>query len=166
MTHAPEPFAEGGCGCGEIRYRLMDVPIVVHCCHCHLCQQETGSAFALNAVIETDNLRVEKGAPEIMRRPTGSGAGQEVAVCPTCKTAVWSMFAGAGPQARFVRAGTLDNPALCPPSVHIFTESKLPWVTLPEGAEVFERFYRGADVPRVYGEHGAARWAAVRAANR
>ena len=164
MTHDPEPFAEGGCGCGEIRYRLMDAPIVVHCCHCHLCQQESGSAFALNAVIETENVQLVKGAPETVRRPTGSGAGQDVAFCPSCKSAVWSMFAGAGSGARFVRAGTLDNPALCRPDVHIFVESKLPWVALPAEAEVFERFYRGPDVPRIYGERGAARWSAVRAA--
>ena len=166
MAPDHEPFAQGGCSCGDIRYRLMDAPIVVHCCHCHLCQQETGTAFALNAVIETENVQLVTGSPETAYRPTGSGAGQDVAFCPRCKSTVWSTFAGAGPHARFVRAGTLDQPELCPPGVHIFIESKLPWLNLPEDAEVFERFYKGADVVRIYGERGAARWAKVMAVAR
>jgi hypothetical protein len=39
----------------------------------------------------------------------------------------------AGPAVRFVRVGTIDNPDLCPPDIHIYTSSKLPWVTLPTG---------------------------------
>ncbi|EDP48058.1 conserved hypothetical protein [Aspergillus fumigatus A1163] len=44
---------EGGCACGLIRYRLETQPLIVHCCHCTSCQRETGTAFALNAVIES-----------------------------------------------------------------------------------------------------------------
>src|SRR5678815_867212 len=42
----------GGCACGSIRYQLLDKPMFVHCCHCDDCQRLTGSAFALNAIIE------------------------------------------------------------------------------------------------------------------
>ena len=41
----------------------------------------------------------------------------------------------------FVRGGTLDEPASITPDVHIYTRSKLPWVTLPESAPAFEAFY-------------------------
>ena len=57
-------FAEGRCACGDVRYRLLDAPIVTHCCHCRWCQRESGSAFALNTVIETDRVEVAQGAPE------------------------------------------------------------------------------------------------------
>jgi hypothetical protein len=30
-----------------------------------------------------------------------------------------------------VRVGTLDNPDLLPPDIHIFTESRQPWVQWP-----------------------------------
>ena len=43
----------GGCACGSIRYQLLDKPMFVHCCHCDDCQRLTGSAFVLNAIIET-----------------------------------------------------------------------------------------------------------------
>jgi len=55
---------EGGCDCRTVRYRLQCAPLFVHCCHCRWCQRETGTAFALNAMIETDRMTVLAGAPE------------------------------------------------------------------------------------------------------
>jgi hypothetical protein len=49
---------DGGCACGYVRYRLEDVPIIVHCCHCTSCQRESGTAFAINAVIESSKVTV------------------------------------------------------------------------------------------------------------
>lgn len=153
---------EGGCSCGKVRYRLTSAPIVVHCCNCRWCQRETGSAFALNAVIETDRVEQLGQAPERIDTPSHSGKGQAILRCPACKVAVWSHYAGAGDKASFIRVGTLDDPAACPPDVFIFAESKQPWVVFPAGAEVFPVFYSGKDVPRIYGEDGAARWQALR----
>jgi hypothetical protein len=42
---------------------------------------------------------------------------------------------------RFVRGGTLDDPSAVMPDVHIFTRSKLGWVTLPESVPAFEAYY-------------------------
>jgi hypothetical protein len=155
---------EGGCGCGKVRYRLNSEPIVVHCCHCRWCQRESGAAFALNAVIEADRVELLGAQPERIETPSASGKGQAVFRCPECKVALWSHYGGAGDKADFIRVGTLDDPDACPPDVHIFTASKQPWAVLPEGAEAFEAFYSGKDVPRIYGEHGAARWKALREA--
>lgn len=162
MTHSSSAQADGGCDCGEIRYRLLAAPIVVHCCHCSWCQRESGSAFAVNAVIETDRVELTGGTPETVITPSASGKGQDILRCPTCKVAVWSHYAGVGPKASYIRVGTLDDPTRCPPDVHVFVEAKQPWVVLPEGAEQFSVFYSGKDVPRIYGEDGAARWRGLR----
>ena len=53
---------------------------------------------------------------------------------------MWSEYSGLA-TLRFVRVGTLDDPAAIPPDVHIYVRSKLPWVTLPEGAPNFEAYY-------------------------
>jgi hypothetical protein len=153
---------EGGCTCGKVRYRLSSDPMVVHCCHCRSCQRESGTAFALNAVIEADRVELLGDAPERIETPSDSGKGQAVLRCPHCKVAVWSHYAGAGDKACFIRVGALDDPSLCPPDAHIFTRSKQGWVVLPVGAEAFDVFYSGPDVPRLYGEDGAARWKALR----
>ena len=132
---------EGGCDCKRIRYRLESRPLFVHCCHCRWCQRESGSAFALNAMIESDRVTNLGEEPDLVDTPSNSGSGQKIARCPSCRVAVWSHYAGSGPITRFVRVGTLDQPDLLPPDVHIFTESKQPWVVLPPGTPAFEAFY-------------------------
>ena len=52
---------EGGCDCRRIRYRMTVRPLFVHCCHCRWCQRETGAAFALNAMIESDRVPLLAG---------------------------------------------------------------------------------------------------------
>jgi hypothetical protein len=39
---------------------------------------------------------------------------------------------------RSVRAGTLDDTSWLKPTAHIWTRSKQPWITLPEGDRCFE----------------------------
>ena len=132
---------EGGCTCGQVRYRLTGTPLIVHACHCHWCQRETGTAHALNALYEADRVVHTAGEPELVATPSASGKGQKIARCPTCRVAVWSNYAQAGPAVRFVRVGTMDDPNHCPPDIHIFTSSKQSWVTLPPGARTVPEFY-------------------------
>jgi hypothetical protein len=140
--------AEGGCDCREVRYRMESAPLFVHCCHCRWCQRESGASFALNAMIEADRVTELALAPELVHTPSESGGGQVIARCPKCKVAVWSNYAGAGPLVKFVRVGTLDNPDLLPPDIHIFTASKQPWVVLPEGTPAVAEYYeRGSYWP-------------------
>src|SRR5262245_25938564 len=131
---------DGGCFCGAVRYRLTSEPMFVNCCHCRDCQRQTGSAFVINALIEADRVEWVSGAPEAAPVPTDSGRPHDVFRCPKCRTAVWSDYGRRGVML-FVRVGTLDDPAALPPDAHIFTRSKLPWVTLPAGVPAFEVYY-------------------------
>jgi len=73
---------EGGCACGNVRYRMQRTPLFVHCCHCRWCQRETGTAFALNGLLESAELTILKGEFEITDTPSASGTGQRIARCP------------------------------------------------------------------------------------
>jgi hypothetical protein len=117
----------------------------VHCCHCRWCQRETGASFALNALIESQRVLVLAGTPEVVDTPSNSGKGQRIARCPACRIALWSNYGGAGDLIRFVRVGTLDDPDLFPPDIHIFTASKQPWVLLPPGVAAVPEYYRTKD---------------------
>lgn len=136
---------EGHCTCGHVRYRLTDRPLFVHCCHCTWCRRETGSAFAVNAMIESDRLELLTGRVEMVNTPSASGKGQRIARCPRCRVALYSHYAGSGAILSFVRVGTLTDPAQCPPDIHIFTSTKLPWVTLGDGKPVMEQYYRRSE---------------------
>jgi hypothetical protein len=144
MEHSNRDL-EGGCACGAVRYRLLSAPMFVHCCHCRDCQRQTGTAFVLNALIETDRIAMLAGAPVPLAVPTDSGRPHRIFRCPACQTAVWSEYGGAA-KLRFVRIGTLDDPSMLTPDVHIYVRSKLPWVTLPPDVPTFQAYYRAADV--------------------
>ena len=137
----PPLALEGGCDCRRVRYRMTSAPLIVHCCHCRWCQRESGSAFALNAMIESDRIELLAEPAELVDTPSASGRGQHIARCPHCRVAVWSHYAGAGPLLSFVRVGTLDEPDRLPPDIHIFTASKQPWVVLPPGALAVPEYY-------------------------
>ena len=141
MTVQSDYPAEGGCTCRSVRYRLASGPLFVHCCHCTWCQRETGSAFAINALIESNRVDVVCGQPEPVATPSNSGRGQAIVRCPQCRIALWSHYAGGGSAFSFVRAGTLDDPNLLPPDIHIFTSTKQRWVVLPADVPAVPEYY-------------------------
>lgn len=144
----------GGCDCGQIRYQMESKPLFVNCCHCRWCQRETGASFALNAMIESDRVTLLAGNPEIVATPTASGRRQLIARCPQCRIAVWSNYSGAGKSLRFVRVGSLDLPDHLPPDIHIFTQSKQPWVLLPPDTPAVSEYY---DVEQYWPSESLAR---------
>lgn len=147
--------AEGGCDCGQVRYRLETAPLIVHCCHCRWCQRESGAAFAVNALVEADRVTDLGFPPELFDLPSESGLGQVVARCPGCLVAVWSHYAEAGPMVKFLRVGTLDEPGRLPPDVHLHTASRQAWVRLAD------------DVPALAGDYSReAIWPAASLARR
>ena len=148
---------EGGCSCGAVRYRLGSDPLFTHCCHCLNCQRQTGSAFVINLLIETDRVELLSGEPQPVDVPRDDGSTQTIWRCPTCQVAVYSRYTS--PKVRFVRAGTLDDPSTVEPDVHIFTRSKLDWVALPEEVPAFDVFY---DVKELWPAESLERLEALR----
>jgi hypothetical protein len=82
----------------------------VHCCHCTDCQRQTGSAFVLNALIETDRVQVLQGDTRSFPQPTDSGRPHVIHRCADCGTALWSNYGGRE-QLRFIGALSLYREA-------------------------------------------------------
>jgi hypothetical protein len=136
-----ETIREGGCGCGHVRYRVRGEPIMVHNCHCHLCQRQTGSTSVVNVFTESENVELLSGELASHTVPGGSGNPHTIYRCKTCGTALWSHYPRFGSLMTGFRAGTLDDPGAVTPDVAIFTDFKMPWVTLPEGIPAFAEYY-------------------------
>lgn len=148
---------EGGCSCGVVRYRLTSRPMFTNCCHCLDCQKQTGGAFAINAMIETARIEMLADEPAVIEMPSPSGRGHEIHRCPKCEVALWSNY-GRRTWMRFVRVPTLDEPHAIKPDAHIFTRSKVPWVTLPDDTPAFEIYY---DTSKQWPPESLARLAAA-----
>ncbi len=161
----PKRSHDGGCACGHVRYRVSAKPLIVHCCHCSWCQRQNGSAFAVNALVEADQVEILQGDVVDVLVPSPSGKNQKISRCPKCQVAVWSYYlvmrGGLGDLVRFIRVGTLDDPGQMPPDVHIYTSSKLPWVTLPPDVPAVDEYYVTGEV---WPEESLARWTALVAA--
>lgn len=111
----------------------------IHCCHCLNCQRQTGSAFVVNLLIEANRVQVLAGAPQPVDAPRDEGSAQRIFRCPECQIGIFSEY---GPRAvRFVRGGTFDDPTDIAPDVHIYTRSKVGWVTVPDETPAFEAYY-------------------------
>ena len=77
------PFRlEGGCDCNYIYHRLESGPLIIRCDHCRWCQRESGSAFAIDAIIQQDRVTHLGAEPELMNTPSESGGSQLFARCP------------------------------------------------------------------------------------
>ncbi|WP_323761594.1 GFA family protein [Maricaulis sp.] len=130
----------GACFCGEVRYRLRRDPMFVHACHCRDCRKQTGGPYAINALIERSEVELVSGVPVRHEQATGSGKPHDIWRCGSCGNAVWSDY-GRREVMVFIRVATLDEPERCPPDVHIFTRSALPFTPIPEPARQFPVFY-------------------------
>ncbi len=146
MNDTKRESIDGGCACGDVRYRMAGKPMFVHCCHCTWCQRETGSAFAVNAMIESDNVVLLNGELETIHTASLSGKGQKIIRCQKCHVALWSHYAGEGDTVSFVRVGTLDESHRVPPDVHIYISTKQPWVILPSDKPVFSEYYNAREL--------------------
>ena len=135
---------KGNCACGEVRYQLAKEPMFTHCCHCKQCQHLTGSAFALNTIIENEHIQLLSGKVIKTAGPSEHERPHDIYRCSSCLTAVWSDYGGR-PNYRFVRVGTLDAPGQLQPDAHIFVRSKLDWVIIPENQKAFDVFYELED---------------------
>jgi hypothetical protein len=130
-------------------------PIFVNCCHCRDCQKITGSAFALNAMIEADRLKLLAG-------DDGTSTQGGVMRCAKCCTLLWAEHAQFGAAIKFLRVGTLDAAEEVSPDAHFFVRSKHPWVMIPTDVPAFATLPLEGDPP-LLSPDAAARVEAARA---
>ena len=141
----------GHCPCRGISYTLLAAPIIIHCCHCTWCQRESGTAFAVNAIIETSKVQLStasKGDATIqsISVPSASGKEQQIVRCSRCCVALWGHYAGYK-EAAWVKVGTLERAGEVRPDVHIYTSTKVPWLDLSGGkVPVYAEYYKAAEV--------------------
>lgn len=128
----------GGCQCGALRYRVDAVPSRVYCCHCTECRAQSSSAFGISVIVPPSSVTTTRGQPRIWRRPTASGKVLACAFCAECGSRVWHVNDPAGDEMS-IKGGSLDQPPDLTTAWHIWTQSKLPGVVIPEGATSFPR---------------------------
>lgn len=128
----------GRCNCGDVQYDIKpsDTKLVV--CHCTGCQQQSSSAFGLTMIAPSSAVDHTHGGLRKWTRTTDSGNIQDTFHCATCGSRIFHGNKDKEDSVK-VRVGTLDTPVDLATAVHIWTDSKLPGVILPEGVKSFAK---------------------------
>jgi len=112
---------DGGCACGEVRYRLEEEPFDCGYCHCRLCQRTSGAPVLVFASVHQEAFTVTKGAP---RKRISSDLGERW-FCDKCGTQL--AMRGDDPDLVDFTVASLDDPGAVAPSFHLWTERRIPW---------------------------------------
>ena len=129
LAHPILPM-QGGCICGRLRYEVAQ-PQIVLMCHCHNCQQRTGSAYSLSMLTLRPDFRLLSGETLSRDLPGGHGALHRQHICPECFTRTHTEML-AHSDIINVRPGTLDDPGAVRPIAQIWTSLAQPWAVAPD----------------------------------
>lgn len=125
---------EGGCQCGAIRYEITQDLMGSGVCHCRACQYSTGGGPNSVALAPKAGFKVLKGEPKRYARSGSSGAEVAQVFCGDCGSPLWS-------EAAFpflpVKAGSLDDPSVLEPAIHLWTSKAQPWHRIEPGRPAF-----------------------------
>jgi hypothetical protein len=136
-----QSFHEGGCLCGDIRYKTATEPLRVTICHCTFCQRVTGSAFLVEPIFRSEDVEFSGSKPKTYdHRSDGSHKRVTLNFCGRCATTLYLSFERF-PDFVGLCGGTFDDPNWFdrgPDACrHIFTRSAQKGVVLPAGLGIY-----------------------------
>jgi hypothetical protein len=112
---------EGGCHCGHVRYRIEGPFIHASYCHCRMCQRTTASPVGVYAAIAPAHFRYTANNPRVFH----SSARAQREFCGECGCHI--VFRRKDKDGLAVTVASLDDPSRIEPTLHIWTESRIPW---------------------------------------
>src|SRR5689334_21009935 len=133
---------EGGCLCGDVRYRTLAEPMRVTICHCSFCQRLTGSAFLVEPIFRRQDVAFSGAVPKRYdHRSDTSHKRVTLNFCGRCGTTLY-LDLERFPDILGLCGGTFDDPNWFDRSPekcrHIFTRSAQDGVMLPAGVDTFK----------------------------
>ena len=128
---------EGGCFCGAVRFTIAGEPQAARFCWCRDCQRIASGMATVNVLFDEEAV-VYSGEMTRITRVADSGNTVERGFCMVCGSQMYSRTTQ-GPKLPIrVRAGTLDDPEICPPTTIIWGTSAPSWAPFPQGMTVLQ----------------------------
>lgn len=127
----------GGCQCGSVRYECAAEPVASLICHCAQCQSASGAGCVPLLAVPKDAVRI---VGEVRYFETASDSDHKVrrGFCPTCGSRLFAVNESAT-ELMTILAGSLDDPGLFRPSMHVYTDSAHDWDRIADGLPAFPR---------------------------
>lgn len=115
------PAQEGGCLCGNVRFRIQSAAIDTGYCHCRMCQRNSGAPAVAWTTFPAVSFSWTEAAPATY----ASSPGVQRQFCAACGS--YLVFRKENTSEVSVNTASLDEPASFAPRMHIFIESRIPW---------------------------------------
>lgn len=128
---------EGGCYCGEVRYKAVGEASMRAQCHCRECQYISGGSPVLILAMPAEGFTLSKGETQgFTRSDIESPVTREF--CPRCGTHLLSRVPGM--PLVLIKVGSLDDPSVFEgPEVAFYTIDQQPFHLIADGVARFER---------------------------
>ncbi|MDX1402808.1 MAG: GFA family protein [Kiloniellales bacterium] len=131
---------QGGCLCGQTRYRISAEPVARALCHCRECRLASGAASVAWFVMPVDGFEYVSGTPALFESSPSVTRG----FCPHCGTTLTYQHTSSA-KTIDVTTATLDDPEAYAPVRDVWVEEKLGWEPLDPSRPHFARFSAGAE---------------------
>lgn len=120
----------GSCLCGTVAYQIETAPDRMVNCHCSRCRLSRAAVYASNVFTPVDSLQWTRNADQIRNYRVPEAAAFSTSFCAHCGGLLPAQFERIGRY--LVPVGSLDTPLPIKPGVHIYVDSKLPWLRLED----------------------------------
>jgi len=125
-------IAEGGCLCGQVRYRADAAPTLSMICHCRSCRRASGAPAVAWVTFATDAFALTAGEP----RRFASSDPVRWGFCAACGTSLTYEHA-ARPGEIDVTTASLDDPDAFPPTYHAQLADDVAWLEFGDGLPTY-----------------------------
>ncbi len=115
---------EGGCFCKAVRYAIDEGEYLTANCHCSMCRHIHAAPFVTWIVVPVKHFRYLAEAPQKLE----SSADGTRHFCRACGTHMACVNAG-HPDVIDVSVGSLDTPQAFKPTMDVFADTRLPWIS-------------------------------------
>ena len=122
----------GGCLCGQVRFAVSAEPLQSGYCHCRMCQKNSGAPVVAWVTFPSASFAWMAGRASTYE--SSPRARREF--CAHCGS--YLVFRTRDyPDEVSINTTSLDQPAAFPPRMHIFTESRVPWLHIHDALPVY-----------------------------
>ncbi len=134
MHSDPITLLEGGCLCGQVRYRSSGRPVFVSHCHCQRCRKHSGAVFVTHIGLPVENFIWLQEEPTYWNSSKALDRG----FCANCGSSTCIRYLD-DPSIIVIPVGTLDDAEKIRADRHIMTESKVSWLKIDDDLPRYAR---------------------------
>ena len=125
---------KGGCHCGATRYEVSGTAFDADYCHCRDCQKTIGAPFGAWMDFKREQVRWAGTEPTEYESSKHIRRG----FCPDCGSSL-SYRSTRHPDYFTLSIASLDDPELVSPNYHIYTDSKVSWLSIDDDCKRYSK---------------------------